>query len=115
MDGPVLAQRAIGAMADGVREVTLRHGLSLAAIDAIVMHGGNGRMPPLLARQLGVPVERVFSSTATTGNLGTASLPATWAQCGPALAAAQYVVWTAAGAGLQWGTALWGRTQAQLL
>jgi 3-oxoacyl-[acyl-carrier-protein] synthase-3 len=114
MDGPALAQRAVSAMAEGVRDMVLRHGSELSDVDAIVMHGGNGRMPPLLARQLGLSVDRVFSSTPTTGNLGTASLLAGWALCGPLFPSARRVVWTAAGAGLQWGAALWEHSQSQV-
>jgi 3-oxoacyl-[acyl-carrier-protein] synthase-3 len=104
MDGPPLAQRALRGMARSVRTLARRHGVEVADLDAVVMHGGNGRMPALLARQLGLPAERVVSATAGAGNLGAASLPAAWA----ARPVGTTVAWTAAGAGLQWGAALWG-------
>ena len=57
----------------------------------------------LLSRQLRLPPDRVWSATATTGNLGSASLPVAWqthaSHCGP-------VAWVAVGAGLTWGVAL---------
>jgi 3-oxoacyl-[acyl-carrier-protein] synthase III len=106
MDGPAVAQRAVRAKARAVRQVARRRGLVVQDLDAVVMHGGNGRMPALLARRLGLPAGRVWSETAAAGNLGAASLPAAWAArregCGGRVA------WTAAGAGLQWGAALWG-------
>jgi 3-oxoacyl-[acyl-carrier-protein] synthase III len=105
MDGPALAGRAVRAMADSVRELCERHGLSSGGLAAVVAHGGNGRLPGLLARQLGVAPERVWSETAETGNLGTASLPIAWAARGPV---AGPVVWAAVGAGVQWGAALLG-------
>ncbi len=108
MDGPALAQRAVRAMARAVWEVTRRHGLDPADLDAIVMHGGNGRMPELLARRLRLPAERVWSDTANSGNLGPASLPAAWAAGRLACPSPRVAAWTAAGAGLQWGAALWG-------
>ncbi|HMC90424.1 MAG TPA: 3-oxoacyl-[acyl-carrier-protein] synthase III C-terminal domain-containing protein, partial [Gemmataceae bacterium] len=62
--------------------------------------------PSLLARKLGLPPERVWSETETTGNLGSASLPVAWAAResrppGP-------VICTAVGAGLTWGAAMLG-------
>jgi 3-oxoacyl-[acyl-carrier-protein] synthase III len=104
MDGPPLAQRAVRAMADAVRQMSARHGLNVEQLAAVVAHGGNGRMPALLARRLALPVERVWSETARTGNLGSASLPVAWASHdGPIRSP---VMWTAVGAGLQWGAAL---------
>jgi len=63
-------------------------------------------MPALLARQLNLPPERVWSETAATGNLGTASLPVAWVAHQPV--EAHPVVWAAVGAGLTWGAALVG-------
>jgi 3-oxoacyl-[acyl-carrier-protein] synthase III len=103
MDGGALASRAVRAMVEGVRGITERHDLAVADLTAVVMHGGNGRMPGLLARQLGLPPERVWSETARTGNLGSASLPAALAARRPPRGP---VAWTAAGAGLTWATAL---------
>jgi 3-oxoacyl-[acyl-carrier-protein] synthase-3 len=105
MDGLALAERAVRAMAGGVAEMCGRHGLQPAELAAVVAHGGNGRMPGLLARQLGVAPERVWSETAETGNLGSASLPVAWTARGPVPGP---VVWTAVGAGVQWGAAWLG-------
>ena len=54
----------------------------------------------------------VWSQTAHTGNLGSASLPAAWA-ARPAPADGP-VVWTAVGAGLTWGAALFGPAHSRL-
>ncbi len=106
MNGPALAARAIRAMTQAARELARGHGLSLIDLQAVVVHGGNGRMPALIARGLGLPVERVWSRTCETGNLGSVSLPAAWAAHGQA--APGPVVWTAVGAGLTAGAALTG-------
>lgn len=103
LDGIPLAVRAIQAMAQAVRDLCARHRLDVSGLRAVVAHGGNGRMPELLARQLGVPVERVWSISSTAGNLGTASLPAAWASRLPEKGP---VAWTAVGAGLTWGAML---------
>jgi len=96
--------RAVRAMAKGVRKAARRCGLTAADLAAVVAHGGNGRMPALLARQLGLPSERVRSATQRTGNLGSASLPAAWALQGEIPGGP--VAWTAAGAGLTWAAAI---------
>jgi 3-oxoacyl-[acyl-carrier-protein] synthase-3 len=106
MDGPTLAGRAVQAMADAVCILTRRHGLEVSALEAVVCHGGNGRLPALLARRLGLAPERVWSETARTGNLGTVSLPAAWSAHQPIPHGP--VVWVAVGAGLTWGAAITG-------
>jgi 3-oxoacyl-[acyl-carrier-protein] synthase III len=57
-------------------------------------------------RTLGLPENRIWSETARTGNLGSASVPIAWSlhESLPAGLAA----WTVAGAGLMWGAALLG-------
>jgi 3-oxoacyl-[acyl-carrier-protein] synthase-3 len=109
MNGPALAQRAVRGMAEAVRQVAARHGLAVGELEAVVAHGGNGRMPGLLARQLGLPAQHVWSEAARAGNLGAASLPAAWAARRDSLRQGSgMVAWTTAAAGLQWGAALWG-------
>ena len=108
MRGTELASRAIHVMADSTEEMAARHGLGLSQLAAVVAHGGNGRMPALLALKLGLPPERVWSETSSTGNLGSASLPVAWAAQKQRPSAP--VVWAAVGAGLTWGTFLTGNT-----
>lgn len=103
MDGPPLAARAVRTMAQAVHNLAERHGLAVGDLAAVVVHGGNGRMPALLARQLDLPLDRIWSETPHTGNLGSATLPVAWASR-PALGGP--VVWTAVGAGLTWGAAI---------
>jgi 3-oxoacyl-[acyl-carrier-protein] synthase-3 len=100
LDGVPLASRAVERMAESVRDVVKQWRLPVADLAGVVAHGGNGRLPALLARQLGVPPDRVWSTVAHTGNLGSASLPAAWAMRQPAPRGP--VVWTAVGAGLLW-------------
>jgi 3-oxoacyl-[acyl-carrier-protein] synthase-3 len=99
-----LAGRAIEAMSQGAVELARRHGFALNEASGVVAHGGNGRMPALLARQLGISPEQVWSEASRTGNLGSASIPVGWASRTPRPQGP--VIWTAAGAGLTWGAAL---------
>jgi 3-oxoacyl-[acyl-carrier-protein] synthase-3 len=106
MHGVALAGRAVRAMAQSVRDLAERQGLQPANLSAVVVHGGNGRLPNLIAIQLNLPPDRIWSQTANTGNLGSASLPVAWAMhpewpTGP-------IAWTAVGAGLTWAAALTG-------
>jgi 3-oxoacyl-[acyl-carrier-protein] synthase-3 len=111
LDGIPLASRAVRAMVDAVSDCTRRHGLTPADLDAVLAHGGNGRLPALLARRLGLPSERVRSETAHTGNLGSVSLPLAWeARTQPVRGP---MVWTAVGAGLTWGATLLGGPPAR--
>jgi 3-oxoacyl-[acyl-carrier-protein] synthase III len=105
-DGEALAARALRTMADAVHDLAHDHGLGVADLEGVVMHGGNGRLPALLARLLDLPPERVWSTTEQTGNLGSASLPVAWASRGAPPRGP--VIWTAVGAGLTWGAALTG-------
>ena len=105
MDGVPLTEFALHALATTTRDMIAKHGLSLARLGAIVAHGGNGRMPAMLARLLHVPASRVWSEVRTTGNLGSASVPVAWS-ARPAPGPGP-VIWTAVGAGLVWGAALW--------
>ena len=104
MEGVPLAQRAVRIMAEAVARICSYNGLTIAQLGAVVAHGGNGRMPPLLARRLGLPAALVWSETSHTGNLGSASLPIAWAARGSPIRGP--VAWTTAGAGMQWGAAL---------
>jgi 3-oxoacyl-[acyl-carrier-protein] synthase-3 len=108
MEGAAVAARAVRAMSSCVLDLATRNGLQVDELETVIVHGGNGRMPALVARQIGLPVERVRSCTVETGNLGSASLPATWASLaeqpnGP-------VIWTTAGAGMTSGAALLNNT-----
>jgi 3-oxoacyl-[acyl-carrier-protein] synthase III len=76
MQGPALAQRAVRAMTEAVRRVCHYQGVDVAQLARVVIHAGNGRMPPLVARSLALPAASFCSVTGFVGNLGSASLPA---------------------------------------
>ena len=104
MQGVAVAGRAVRVMAQSVRDLVELQQWEIDDLAAVIVHGGNGRMPNLIAMQLNLPPERIWSQTSNTGNLGSASLPVAWAlqpekPQGP-------VAWTSAGAGLTWAAAL---------
>jgi 3-oxoacyl-[acyl-carrier-protein] synthase-3 len=105
MEGVPLTEFALHALSAATRELVAKHSMTVNKLQAIVAHGGNGRMPAMLARLLHVPSARVWSEVMMTGNLGSASVPVAWAS--RPLPANGPVIWTAVGAGLVWGAALW--------
>jgi 3-oxoacyl-[acyl-carrier-protein] synthase III len=111
LGGPALAGRAVHTLAGEVRGLARPAGLRPGDLGAVVIHGGNGRMPALVARALAVPEDRVWSETPRTGNLGSASLPVAWAA---RRAPAGPVAWAAVGAGLLWGAVLLGVDQGRV-
>jgi 3-oxoacyl-[acyl-carrier-protein] synthase III len=123
MEGVELAAWAVETMAEQVRSLSDRQGLTPEQLAGVVPHAGNGRLPGLLAHYLDLPVERILSTTAETGNLGSASLPVAAASraaadaVGPGTrrvaadlvrAAAAPLVLVAVGVGLLSGAALLG-------
>jgi 3-oxoacyl-[acyl-carrier-protein] synthase-3 len=105
MEGVPLTEFALHALSTATRELVSKHALTMSKLAAIVAHGGNGRMPAMLARLLHVPGTKVWSEVRMTGNLGSASVPVAWAS--RPMPVAGPVIWTAVGAGLVWGAALW--------
>jgi 3-oxoacyl-[acyl-carrier-protein] synthase-3 len=107
MKGCRLAGSAVEAMAAAVEGVVRARRWDLKWLAGVAVHGGNGRLPRLVARRLGLPEDRVWSRTAVTGNLGSASLMAAWVahedEPGP-------VAWAAVGPGLTCAWALTGPT-----
>jgi 3-oxoacyl-[acyl-carrier-protein] synthase-3 len=104
MDGPALALRAVDQFAEVVRQVCERNDVRVEDLQAVYAHAGNGRMPPLIARRLDLPDDRVVSTTPFSGNLGSVSLLAALSHRPPT--GAGPVVLAAVGGGLQWGAAL---------
>ena len=109
MKGIELAGRAVNTMAENVTRLVREHAIAPGDLTGVIAHGGNGRMPALLARKLGLAAERVWSTTPRTGNLGSASLPVTWALHHPKPAG--LLAWTSVGAGLVHGAALMERAR----
>src|SRR5262249_7924604 len=103
MEGPTLASRAVRVVARTVRGLAERNNLAVSDLEAVVVHGGNGRLPGLLARRLGWPEDMIRSKTVHAGNLGSVSRPAA---CVAEPVTTGPVIWAAIGAGLSWGAVL---------
>ena len=93
-------------MAQAVRQLAQEEKKALGEFKAVIVHGGNGRLPALVARQLGLAPDSIWSETPRTANLGSASLPVAWAAHEPRPHGP--VAWTAVGAGLTWAAGMTG-------
>ncbi len=108
MDGKAVFRFATRVMADAVREVVKRGGLTLEQIDLVVPHQANLRIIQSAARGLKLPPERFFVNLERYGNTSTASIPIATCEAVAAgrLNPGDRVVFVGFGAGLTWGAAL---------
>lgn len=77
-EGEALSRAAIAKLISLVEETESRSGISRTAVNAFATHQPNPRLVALLAKQLGVPLERFPAIARTRGNLGAST-------CGAAL------------------------------
>lgn len=108
-DGRAVFRVAVQSMADAVRTLLDRQGLSPDDLRAIVPHQANARIMDALAERLGIPSERVANCIAGYGNTSSATIPLAlhkWHRTED-LNAGDYVMFTAFAGGLLWGAALW--------
>ena len=77
-EGEALSRAAIAKLISLVEETESRSGISRMAVNAFATHQPNPRLVALLAKQLGVPLERFPAIARTRGNLGSST-------CGAAL------------------------------
>ncbi len=108
MNGREVFRHAVEGMTSSVREMLAANGLASSDIDLLVPHQANMRISELVARQLGIPPEKVVHSIVDYGNTTAASIP-----MGLFLAREQgrlrpgmRVALTAFGSGFTWGSAL---------
>jgi 3-oxoacyl-[acyl-carrier-protein] synthase-3 len=75
MDGPGVFRWATTAMAEVARNACAAAGLDPSEVKAFVPHQANARIVDSLARQLGIPLDRVAHDIADMGNTSSASVP----------------------------------------
>lgn len=80
-EGEALARAAVEQMERVIEDVELRSGKNRTDASAFVIHQPNPRLVKLLARQAGIPVEKIPVVAKTCGNLGSST-------CGVALSMA---------------------------
>ena len=108
MNGREVFKQAVRRMSQACDEVLDLAGRRLDEVDLVIPHQANLRIIKAVARNLEVPMDKVFTNLQNYGNTGSASVPlALWeAQEKGTIAEGDLVLLTAFGAGFHWSAAL---------
>ncbi len=108
MNGREVFKEAVRRMSAAALEVLRRAGLGRGDVDLVIPHQANLRILRAVARELGMPLERVYTNLEEYGNTGSASIPLALAEAraGGRVGAGDLVLLTSFGAGFHWGAAL---------
>lgn len=77
MDGRAVRDYAMSAVPKVVAEALSAAAFDVDDMDRVIVHQGNVRLVEMLAKELGVPMDRVPMTAAHYGNTGAASIPIT--------------------------------------
>jgi 3-oxoacyl-[acyl-carrier-protein] synthase-3 len=108
MEGRPVFKFAVNAILDGVLEVLKQENLTIEDIDCFIFHQANVRILENAAKQLKIPMEKVFTNVERYGNTSSASVPLALyeARQEKKFKRGSYVLMVGYGAGLTWGSAL---------
>ncbi|WP_329172424.1 beta-ketoacyl-ACP synthase III [Streptomyces sp. NBC_01477] len=106
MRGREVFVNAVTRMTESSRAVLARAGRETSDVDRVVGHQANIRILRTMVRQLGLPEDRLVSNIDRVGNTSAASIPLALADgvASGRVAAGEYVLLSAFGAGLTWGS-----------
>ncbi len=96
-------------MPQSVRDVCAAAGVEVAQIDILISHQANLRIIEAVAKQLGLPMEKVPHNIERYGNTTAGTLPILFHECltDGRIRPGMLVCFTALGAGLHWGAVLY--------
>lgn len=105
MDGRNVFRQAVTAMTQAAAEAVARAGLSVSDIGLCVPHQANLRIVDAVARNLGLPADRVFTNLERYGNTSSASIPIALSEANDLglLKPRDHLLMLAFGGGLAWG------------
>ncbi len=108
MDGRNVFVNACQRMPEAVRAGLAQTGLSVADIDALIPHQANDRISLMVAKNLGIPVEKVIRNIDRFGNTTAASIPIALDEAVKEgrIKKGNLVALTAFGSGYTWASAL---------
>lgn len=113
MEGKEVFKYAVRAMGDSSLKVLAEAGLSVDQVDLLIPHQANLRMIDAVAKRLELPMERAVINIDRYGNTSAATIPIAICEADAAgrLHDGDYVLMTACGGGLTWGSVVvrWGR------
>ncbi len=109
MEGRQVFKEAVSRMPDSVRAVCKEAGVEVAEIDVLLIHQANLRIVEGVAKQLGLPPEKVPHNIERYANTTAGTLPILFHEClaDGRIKPGMLVCFTALGSGLHWGAALY--------
>ena len=109
MEGREVFRQAVSKMPEAVRQVCEGAGLAPSDIDMLLIHQANLRIIEGVAKQLGLPPEKVPHNIERYGNTTAGTLPILFHECvaDGRIQPGMLVCFTALGSGLHWGAALY--------
>jgi 3-oxoacyl-[acyl-carrier-protein] synthase III len=109
MEGREVFKTAVARMPDAVRAVCAQAGVEVADIDLLLVHQANLRIIEAVAKQLGLPPEKVPHNLERYGNTTAGTLPILFHECRAdgRIQPGMLICFTALGAGMHWGAALY--------
>jgi 3-oxoacyl-[acyl-carrier-protein] synthase-3 len=109
MEGREVFKQAVSKMPEAVRQVCKAAGIEPSDIDMLLIHQANLRIVEGVAKQLGLPAEKVPHNIERYGNTTAGTLPILFHECvqDGRIKPGMLVCFTALGSGLHWGAALY--------
>ncbi|MEO8085139.1 MAG: beta-ketoacyl-ACP synthase III [Ardenticatenales bacterium] len=108
MSGNEVFRFATRTMNQVTRQVATEAGIAVDDIDLIIPHQANQRILATAAKQLGYPIERIYSNLSRVGNTSAASIPLAMIDAlnEGRLHAGDHLMMIGFGGGLTWGACL---------
>ncbi|MCC6954477.1 MAG: ketoacyl-ACP synthase III [Deltaproteobacteria bacterium] len=108
MNGREIFKLAVRGLAEVSDSLLKRHGMEVGDVDHYISHQANARILTAVAKQLGLPVEKLALNVEKYGNTSAARVPLLLAECVSTGRVQQgdLVLISAFGAGLTWGAVL---------
>jgi 3-oxoacyl-[acyl-carrier-protein] synthase-3 len=109
MEGREVFKTAVSKMPEAVRAVCAQAGVEVPQIDLLLVHQANLRIIEAVAKQLALPMEKVPHNIERYGNTTAGTLPILFHECltDGRIQPGMLICFTALGAGLHWGAALY--------
>lgn len=112
MNGREMFRHAVRGMAESAEQALAAAGLRFEDVALVIPHQANLRIIEAVARRMGLPVDRFFVNLDRYGNTSAASVPIALCEAVEQrrVQAGDYVLLTAFGGGLTWGSSVvrWG-------
>jgi len=107
MDGKLVFKNASIRMPEAVRKALKTNNLTIEDVDHLIPHQANDRISLMVARNLGIPVEKVIRNIERYGNTTAASIPIALDEAleSGRIKTEDIVVLTAFGSGFTWAAA----------